>query len=52
MRTAHPTPATPDPAHLERRIREMLASGRIHAARPLIGALRRLAPPAARLADI
>jgi predicted TPR repeat methyltransferase len=52
MRTAHPTPATPDPAHLERRIREMLASGRIHAARPLIGALRRLAPPAARLAEI
>lgn len=52
MRTEPRTTAGPDPAHLMRRIREMLAGGRINAARPLIGALRRLAPPAAQLAEL
>ena len=52
MRTEPLITAGPDPAHLVRRIREMLAGGRINAARPLIGALRRLAPPAAQLAEL
>jgi len=49
---AHPNPAHPDPAHLSRRIREMIATGRVHAARPLLGALRRMAPPSAELCDM
>jgi predicted TPR repeat methyltransferase len=52
MRTEATPPNGPDPAHLVRRIREMLAGGRIHAARPLIGALRRLAPPSAQLSEL
>ncbi|MCC6718348.1 MAG: methyltransferase domain-containing protein [Acetobacteraceae bacterium] len=45
-------PTRPDPGHLARRIREMIAGGRVHAARPLLGALRRMAPPSAEISDI
>ncbi len=45
-------PAQPDPAQLGRRIREMIATGRVHAARPLLGALRRMTPPSAELCDM
>lgn len=44
--------AAPDPANLARRIREMTAAGRVHAARPLLAALRRIAPPTAELCDM
>jgi predicted TPR repeat methyltransferase len=40
---AVPDTARPDPALLARRVREMTAAGRVHAARPLMGALRRMA---------
>ncbi len=49
---AQPDTALPDTAHLGRRIREMIATGRVHAARPLLGALRRMAPPSAELCDM
>ncbi len=52
MRTEPALPQGPDPALLVRRIREMLAGGRIHAARPLIGALRRMGPASAQLAEL
>jgi predicted TPR repeat methyltransferase len=42
----------PDPAHLTRRIREMIAAGRVHAARPLMGALRRMAAPSSELSEM
>ena len=48
MRTA----SQPDANHLMRRIRDMVAGGRIHAARPLLGALRKMAPPSAELSEI
>lgn len=52
----HPSPATdvhgPDPAQLARRVQEMTAAGRVHAARPLMAALRRLVPPSAQLHDM
>ena len=41
-----------DPAILTRRVREMVDSGRILAARPLLGALKTLAVPGAELAEI
>ncbi|MBN8892459.1 MAG: tetratricopeptide repeat protein [Rhodospirillales bacterium] len=41
-----------DPAILPRRVREMVDSGRILAARPLLGALKTLAVPGAELAEI
>ncbi len=49
---ALPAIGQPDPAHLGRRIREMTAAGRVHAARPLLGALRRMAPASAELSDM
>ena len=42
----------PDPAQLARRVQEMIATGRVHAARPLMAALRRLVPPSAQLHDM
>lgn len=45
-------PSHPDPAILSRRVREMIDAGRIHAARPLLGALRRTAPPSPALHDL
>lgn len=42
----------PDANHLTRRIREMISGGRVHAARPLLGALRKLSPPTAELAEL
>lgn len=45
-------PAGPDPAALARRVREMIDAGRVHAARPLLGALRRTAPQSAALHDL
>ena len=50
--TPAPTPTPigqPDPAQLARRVREMTAAGRVHAARPLLGALRRMAMPPAKI---
>ena len=47
-----PSPAQPDPAMLGRRIRDMIAAGRVHAARPLLGALRRMSPPSTELCDM
>ena len=52
----HPSspPATfqPDPVALTRRVRDMIATGRLHAARPLLGALRRMSPPSPELIDM
>ena len=51
-----PSPKTelpgPDPAQLSRRVQEMIAAGRVHAARPLMAALRRLVPPSPQLHDM
>jgi predicted TPR repeat methyltransferase len=50
---AFPTPKNgPDPAQLSRRVQEMIAAGRVHAARPLMAALRRAVPPSAELCDL
>jgi predicted TPR repeat methyltransferase len=52
----HPSPSAdvhgPDPAQLARRVQEMIAAGRIHAARPLMAALRRLVPASPQLHDM
>ena len=45
-------PVGPDPAQLTRRVQDMIAAGRVHAARPLMAALRRLAPPSPELHDM
>ena len=47
-----PGPTQPDPAMLGRRVRDMIAAGRVHSARPLLGALRRLTPPSPELCDM
>lgn len=46
------TETLPNPAHLTRRIRDMVANGRVHAARPLLGALRKMSPPSSELTEI
>lgn len=45
-------PTTADPALLTRRVREMVDSGRLQAARPLLAALQRLDVPHAELVEI
>ena len=47
-----PATARPDPEALTRRVRDMIAAGRVHAARPLLGALRRMSPPSPDLVDM
>lgn len=46
------TDTRPDATHLMRRVRDMVAGGRVHAARPLLGALRKMAPPSAELTEL
>ena len=45
-------PVGPDPVQLTRRVQDMIAAGRVHAARPLMAALRRLVPPSPALYDM
>jgi predicted TPR repeat methyltransferase len=48
-----PAPTTfVDPARLTGRVREMIQHGRVHAARPLLVALRKLAAPSAELDEL
>ena len=48
-----PTPTTTaDPAHLTRRVREMIESGRVRAARPLLAALGRIAVASSELDEL
>ncbi len=44
--------ASPDADALTRRLSDLIALGRINAARPMLAALRRLTPPSARLAEL
>ena len=44
--------ASPDADALTRRLSDLIAAGRIDAARPMLAALRRLTPPSARLAEL
>ncbi|HEX5328501.1 MAG TPA: tetratricopeptide repeat protein [Acetobacteraceae bacterium] len=43
---------SPDPDVLTRRLSELIAAGRIGAARPMLAALRRLGTPSARVAEL
>ncbi len=49
---SQPTPTFADPDALMGRVSEMIASGRLGVARPLLAAVERLAPPSPRLAEL
>lgn len=52
MRPAMNAVLGPDAEHLMRRVRAMVDGGRIHGARPLLSALRALAPPEVAFAEL